>query len=211
MPNRGFDRDYFDRYYERESSRVYGPAELERLAQGLLGMIRWLGGDVRSVLDLGAGAGFLRDWFRRNEASVRYHSVDASPYACERYGHEQRDIARWRGNERFDLVVCQGVLPYLSDEDAAAALDNIGAMAGGFLYLEAITARDLREVCDRDRTDVAVHPRTGAFYRERLSRHFVELGCGLFYAKTGRLVFYELEHSPVRARASAEEEEAMVS
>jgi len=214
MPNRGFDRDYFDRYYERESSRVYGPAELGRLAQGLLGMIRWLGGDVRSVLDVGAGAGFLRDWFQRHESSVRYVSVDASAYACERYGHEQRDIARWQSKDRFDLVVCQGVLPYLSDEDAASALDNIGAMTGGFLYLEAITARDLREVVDRDKTDVAVHPRTGAFYREQLSRHFVELGCGLFYAKTGRLVFYELEHSPAAAEtsiASTEDEEAIAS
>ncbi len=193
MLNQAFNADYFERYYERESSRVYGPEELGRLAQGVLGMIRWLGGDVRSVLDVGAGAGFLRDWFRRSEPSVRYTSVDVSSYACERYGHEQRNIARWHGEERYDLVVCQGVLPYLSDEDAALAIRNMAAMASGFFYVEAITARDLREVVDRDRTDVAVHPRSGAFYREHLGRHFNELGCGLFYAKTGRLVFYELE------------------
>ncbi len=193
MLNQAFDADYFDRYYEREGSRVYGPTELDRLAQGVLGMIRWLGGDVRSVLDVGAGAGFLRDWFRSREPHVRYTSVDASPYACERYGHELRDIARWRGSARYDLIVCQGVLPYLSDGDAALAIENMGSMSDGFLYLEAITARDLRDVVDRDKTDVAVHPRSGGFYREQLSRHFVELGCGLFYAKQGRLVFYELE------------------
>ena len=213
MPKRiGFDADYFDRFYESETSRVYGPAELGKLAQGLLGMIRWFGGEVGSVLDVGAGPGFLRDWFRRNEPDVRYVSVDASRYACERYGHELRDIARWRAKERFDLVVCQGVLPYLDDADAAAAIENIGAMSRGFLYLEAITSRDLREVCDRDKTDAAIQPRPGAFYRKRLSRHFVQLGCGLFYAKTGRLAFYELEHAEqARSPAKSGTEESVAS
>ena len=213
MPKRiGFDADYFDRYYESEASRVYGPAELARLAQGLLGMIRWFGGEVGSVLDVGAGAGFLRDWFRHNEPSVRYVAVDASPYACRRYGHEQRDIATWRAKERFDLVVCQGVLPYLDDAAASAALDNLATMSRGFLYLEAITTRDLREVCDRDKTDAAVHPRPGAFYRKALSRHFVQVGCGLFYAKSGPLAFYELECAePPGPSAVARKEGAVAS
>jgi hypothetical protein len=124
---------------------------------------------------------------------VRYRSTDASAYACERYGHERRDVARWRARERFDLVVCQGVLPYLDDGDCARAIANLGAMTRGFLYLEAITARDLREVCDREKTDVKVHARTGTWYRRELAKHFVPLGCGLHYAKDGRLVFYELE------------------
>lgn len=210
---RSFDADYFNRYYEREGSRVYGPAEIDRLARGVLGMIRWLGGEVQSVLDLGAGAGFLRDWFRTHEPATRYVSVDASAYACERYGHQRADIAGWRAKERFDLVVCQGVLPYLNDADAEAAIDNIGAMADGFFYLEAITARDLRDVCDTRKTDIAVHHRPGALYRAWVACHFVQLGCGLFYAKRGPLSFYELEHAEsvsVEA-ASATSSEAVAS
>jgi hypothetical protein len=129
---------------------------------------------------------------------VRYRSVDVSVYACARYGHEQRDISRWRDpNDTFDLILCQGVLPYLSDEQAAAAIDNLGAMCRGFLYLEAITARDIDEICDPAKTDLRVHRRTGAWYRARLGRRFDALGCGLFYAKQGPLAFYELEQSPI--------------
>ena len=65
------------------------------------------------MLDVGAGAGFWRDYLAEHEPEVRYRSIDASPYACERYGHERRDIASFRDGGRYDLVVCQGVLPYL--------------------------------------------------------------------------------------------------
>ena len=118
-----------------------------------------------------------------------------SPYACQKYGHELHDIAHWRGRERFDLVVCQGVLPYLEDDDAARAIENIAAMCRGFFYLEAITKRDLTEVVDRSRTDTTVKARSGSWYKSRLAKHFVPLGCGLHYAKNGPLVFYELERA----------------
>lgn len=188
-----FDRAYYRRFYESRRTRVMGAAEVGRLAQGVTGLIDWFKGDLRTVLDVGAGTGLWRDWFKKNRKGVRYRSTEVSAYACEKYGHEQRDIARWRGKEKFDLIVCQGVLPYLGDDDAAAAIANIGAMAGGFLYLEAITKRDLATVCDRSKTDVGVHARPGSFYEKRLARHFVRLGCGLYYAKRGPLAFYELE------------------
>jgi Methyltransferase domain len=191
-----FDAAYFDRFYGSRKTRVHGPAEVARLARGVTGMIGWFGGELRSVLDVGAGAGLWRDWFAKHREGVRYLSTDVSAYACERYGHERRDVTRWRGRERFDLVICQGVLPYLPDEDAGRAIENIAAMCRGFLYLEAITVRDLMEVCDREATDVAVHVRSGAWYRERLDAHFTTLGCGLFYRQGGPLRFYELEHAP---------------
>jgi cyclopropane fatty-acyl-phospholipid synthase-like methyltransferase len=188
-----FDAAYFDRFYEDKKTRVHDKARIAELCRGVTGMIGWLGGDLESVLDIGAGPGLWRDWFAEHRKGVRYVSTDVSAYACERYGHVRRDIARWRGRERFDLVVCQGVLQYLSDDDAAQAIENIAAMCRGFLYLEAITKRDLEEVCDREATDVAVHLRTGAWYRKRLGARFRQAGCGLWYVKPGLLGFYELE------------------
>jgi predicted TPR repeat methyltransferase len=188
-----FDAAYFDRFYESRASRVYGKAQVAHLARAVSELIAWFGGDVRSVLDVGAGTGLWRDWFRRHRPRVRYVSTDVSAYACERYGHEQRDVARWRSKERFDLVVCQGVLPYLSDADCRRALANIAAMARGFIYVEAITQRDLTELCDREKTDVTVRARPAAFYRRALAKHFDPLGCGLHYVKNGPLGFYELE------------------
>jgi SAM-dependent methyltransferase len=192
----GFDAAYFERYYERGGTRVYGERQIANLARGVVGMVRWLGGDVESVLDVGAGPGFWRSFFQVEEPAVRYVSVDASAYACARYGHECRDIAQWRSSERFDLIVCQGVLPYLSDDDALRAIENIAAMTRGFLYLEAITLRDIDEVCDVSKTDVDVRRRPGDYYRHALTPHFTSLGLGLFYAKSGPLRFYELETVP---------------
>jgi hypothetical protein len=193
MRKAAFDRAYFQRYYEREQTRVHGRKQIARLARGVMGIISWLGGNVESVLDVGAGAGLWRDWFKRHRPEVRYVSVDVSAYACERYGHELRDVSQWRAEERFDLIICQGVLPYLDDDAAERAIHNLGAMARGFLYLEAITSGDLRDVCDLDMTDVAVHPREGSWYRQRLGRHFRQVGAGLYYSRSGWLRFYELE------------------
>ena len=191
MPS--FDEAYYRRFYGSKKTRVSTPEQVGHLCAGVVGMVRWFGGDLGTVLDVGAGVGLWRDWFKKHARGVKYRSTEISDYACATYGHEKRDIATWRARERFDLVVCQGVLPYLSDEDASAALENLAAMTRGFLYLEAITARDLESVCDRELTDVSVHGRPGSFYLTRLRRSFRRVGCGLFVRKDGPLHFYELE------------------
>jgi len=190
-----FDARYFRRYYESLGSRVYGANQIAQLAQGVTGLVGWFGGDLDSVLDVGAGIGLWTDWFAVHRPGVRYVSVDVSEYACAKYGHERRDIVRWRSKRRFDLIVCQGVLPYLDDSECETAVSNMAAMCKGFLYVEAITARDLRDVCDRNRTDVTVRARSATFYRRLLNRHFEPLGCGLHHIRGGDKVFYELERS----------------
>jgi len=188
-----FDASYFRRYYESRRSRVYSGEQIDHLARGVTGFIRWFGGGIEQVLDVGAGTGLWGEWFRAHMKEVRYRSIDVSDYACAKYGHERRDIARWRGKETYDLVVCQGVLPYLDDLACAKAVANMASMCRGFLYLEAITARDLRDVCDRTRTDVRVQPRTRGFYRRILTQHFEPLGCGLHHVRGGSGLFYDLE------------------
>lgn len=188
-----FDAAYFRRFYEGPR-RAHSAREVARLASGVDGLAAWLGVEIGSVLDVGAGAGLWRAWFRRHRPRVRYRSIDVSPYACERYGHELRDVSRWRARGRFDLVVCHGVLQYLDDRAAARAIDNLGAMTGGLLYLEAITRGDLA-VVDLDRTDTAIHLRTGAWYRHRLARHYVQVGAGLWAARRSGILLYELERA----------------
>jgi hypothetical protein len=188
-----FDAAYFRRFYESRRSRVYGREQIDFLASGVTGFVQWFGGRLESVLDVGAGIGLWKEWFRDNHPDVRYRSVDVSEYACKRYGHERRDISTWKAREKFDLVVCQGVVPYLDDEACEKALANMAAMCRGFLYLEAITSHDLREVVDRTRTDVTVRSRPASFYRKLLARHFDRVGCGLYYARGGDVVFYDLE------------------
>lgn len=196
-----FDQAYFDRFYESRRTRVHGATQVANLARAITGFFDWWSVPLTSVLDVGAGPGLLRDWFRARRPNVRYVSTDVSAYACERYGHEHRDITRWRANKRFDLVFCQGVLPYIDDAGVAKAIANLAAMCRGFLYLEAITRRDLDTVCDRALTDVAVHERPGSFYLKLLEPHFEEVGCGLYHRRGGPGRFYELEAPGVRTRA----------
>jgi predicted TPR repeat methyltransferase len=170
-------------------------AQIDHLARGVTGFAQWFGGEIERVLDVGAGTGLWGQWFRANMPAVEYRSIDVSDYACEKYGHERRDISKWRGRGKYDLIVCQGVLPYLADLDCTQAIANMSAMCRGFLYVEAVTARDLREVCDRSRTDVRVLARPAAFYRRALARHFEPLGCGVHHVLGGDKLFYDLERS----------------
>ena len=67
-----------------------------------------------SVLDVGAGKGYLAR-LAAISTRVSYHGIDASEYACRRYGHELADLATWQPPRKYDLVVCQSVLQYLDD------------------------------------------------------------------------------------------------
>ena len=195
-PPERFDEAYFERYYGDPKTRVQGPDEVAQLARAVAALAAFWGLPLETALDVGAGAGFWREALRRERPGLRYRGVDISPTACARYGHEPRDIGAWRADERFDLIICQGVLQYLDDRRAAQALENLSAMAEGLLYLEALTRQDVDEVVDLRRSDTAVNLRSGAWYRKRLAPHFVTLGCGLFYARRGEGVFFELEAGP---------------
>lgn len=188
-----FDASYYERFYGSPRTRVHSAAEVAKLCSAVVSFIEWWEHPLTTALDVGAGVGMWRDWFAKHRPGVSYRSTEYSAHACREYGHEQRDITKWRAEETFDLVVCQGVLPYLDDAGAAEAIENLAAMTGGFLYLEAITGRDIREVCDQSLTDVRVHERTGAWYRSRLAEHYVDVGCGIWCKKDSGVVFYELE------------------
>ncbi len=188
-----FSAAYYGKYYGSARTRVHGATEIARLCMAVTSMLDWWGAPIDSVLDVGAGVGLWRDWFAKHRPAAKYRSTEVSRYACAQYGHEQRDITKWKSEERFDLVVCQGVLPYLDDAGCAKAIDNLGAMTGGFLYLEAITKKDVREVIDDAKTDVKVNERTGAWYRARLKKHYTEVGCGLWAKLDAPVLFYELE------------------
>jgi Methyltransferase domain len=190
-----FDGSYYGRYYGDAKTRVHGAAEVARLCTAVTSLLDWWGAPLGSVLDVGAGVGLWRDWFAEHRPKTAYRSTELSPFACKSYGHEQRDITRWRAKDTFDLVVCQGVLPYIDDAGAEKAIANLAAMTEGFLYLEAITAKDIREVVDMHKTDVKVHGRTGVWYRKRLGEHYIEVGCGLWHRRGASFLFYELERA----------------
>jgi len=186
-----FDARYYERFYGGADG-VHDPAQIAHLATAVHELCTWWGAAPDTVLDVGAGVGMWRDWYRRTHPEVHVLSVDISPYACERWGHELHDISTWVPAEPFDLVICHGVVHYLDDHAAEAAIDHLGTATSFVLYLELPTAHDLAEVVDPDRTDMAVHHRSGEWYRSRLTHHFRQVGAGL-WVKHGTVPMFELE------------------
>jgi SAM-dependent methyltransferase len=188
-----FDRDYYGRFYGDKG--VHDRERIAHLATAVHEMAAWWGTPIRSVLDVGAGTGMWRDWYRVAHPEVAVRSIDVSEYACATWGHERLDIADWRPTSTFDLVVCHSVLQYLADDAAMQAIDHLGAATTQVLYLEAPTTTDVLDMVDRERTDLQIFLRSGDWYRGLLRRHFRQVGAGMWVPLLG-VPMYELEAAP---------------
>ncbi|MDP2272643.1 MAG: SAM-dependent methyltransferase [Archangium sp.] len=189
-----FDEAYYRRFYKDPSTRVYDQKRHAHLISGVVGLIEWFGVDLIDVLDVGAGLGWWGQWLKKNRKGTTVISTELDREICRKYGHQQADISTFRLEKQFELVICQGVLPYITDATgASAAIENLAAMCGGFLYLEAITQDDMKDAIDAHRTDLRVELRPAAWYRKRLLPHFREVGGGLYAARRANLPFFALE------------------
>jgi hypothetical protein len=185
-----FDAAYYRTFYGR--SPVHTRRDIAHLAQGVVALAAWWKLPIRTVLDIGAGPGYWRDWFAEHRPRVRYRSTDISDYACRRYGHEHLDVSQWRPERANDLVVCQGVLHYLDARRADAAITNLIAATSGLLYLEAPTSEDRDDVLDTDTSDLHAVWRPARWYRQRLEVGFIQAGAGL-WVRRGAVHLYALE------------------
>jgi len=194
MPRSEFDDEYYRKFYDDDP--VHTASKIATLASAVHSLADWWDIPIESVLDIGAGPGYWRDWYASNHPSVTYVSTDVSAHACEQYGHEQRDIVTWTPETSFDLVVCHGVLHYIPSRQAEVAIENIASACHGLLYLEAPTSWDLDNVVDQEATDMSVTRRSARWYRQRLAPHFVQIGAGIWVSRRRGLPLYELEHAP---------------
>lgn len=188
-----FDAAYFKRFYGRRP--VNTRRQVTHLAAGVFALASWWRIPIRSVLDVGAGKGYWRDWLSATHPTVTYHSIDASEYASSRFEHELADVASWQPRRRHDVVVCQSVLQYLDDPSAAKAITTLAAACRGLLVFYAPTVADRDGVIDPSNTDLDVHWRTGQWYRKRLAVGFTEIGGGIWLSRECPAVFYELERA----------------
>lgn len=188
-----FDESYYQRFYKDRRTRVADRKSCEVLAGFVFSYLDYLEIPVEKVLDLGCGTGLWRREVRQRYPDALYTGVEKSEYACRKYGWEPGSVVDYRSEEDFDLVICQGVLQYLKDDEAEAALENLSRLAKTALYLEALTVEDWERNCNRERTDGQVHLRSAAWYRKRLRSRFRNCGGGLFLAKGSTAVLYELE------------------
>jgi len=191
-----FDRDYYQRFYLDPKTRVTDRAALDKLGDFVCGYLRYLPIRVERVLDVGCGIGLWRDVITRHFPAARYQGVEVSEYLCERYGWEQGSVVDYTSRTRFDLVICQGVLPYLDARAAKRAIENLGALTRGALYLEAVTREDWDGgVLDKRRTDNAMLLRSARWYRRALAPHFTGAGGGVWVSRRAKVSLFALEQS----------------
>lgn len=189
-----FDAAYYRRWYGKRP--VQSAARIGHLADATLALAKWWGIPIRSVLDVGAGPGWWGRHLAEHHPKIRYTGVDVSAHAAARYGHECRDISTWMPAKQYDLVVCQGTLHYLDDDQFGAAIENLAASTRGLTLLEIPTADDLDDgTIVAEASDLDAHWRTAAWYRRRFRRHLCELGCGLHIPNDSPHRFYALEQA----------------
>ena len=189
-----FDEAYYQRFYFDKKTSVVDPQHMERLGTFVCSYLQYLRIPVRRVLDMGCGIGLWRDVLARHFPNASYHGVEFSEYLCERYGWERGSVVDYRSPQPFDLVICQGVLPYLSPADLQRALHNLGQLSRGALYLEAVTREDYdRDPIAEDLTDPRLLRHRAQLYRRGLSGNFTSLGGGLWLSHRAEVPMFELE------------------
>src|SRR5262249_31250749 len=151
-----------------------------------------LGVSVSRVLDVGCGLGWTLNALGRLHPRARLVGVEASEYLCRTRGWQRGSVVDWRARTPFDLVVCDDVLPSLTDRDCARAIANLAKLCRGALFVGILTREDWQR-CDRRRTDRHVHLRPASWYRKRLERHFVPVGGGLYLKRPLDVTLWSLE------------------
>ena len=187
-----FDRAYFDRFYRHPDTRAASEYDAEIEAQFVAAYLRHLDVEVQRIVDIGCGLGRMLNALAGLFPGAVVHGVDSSDYLCRTYGWEQAALPDFAPGRPFDLVVCQDVLAYLDDSEAATAVVTLGRIARKALYFGALAAEDLA-LCNPARTDTDVYLRPASWYRRRLGRRFEPVGGGLWLKKPVDAVIWTLD------------------
>lgn len=191
--NFSFDQAYYQRHYGDEGSRVESDSEVAARGDYVFAYLKYIGQPVKRVLDLGCGVGHWCEIIGQHFPKASYQGVEVSEYLCQRYGWQNLSIEKFKSEEKYDLVICQDVLQYLSATAAVQAIKNFNKLCRGVLYLQAMTKGDWEENCDQDFSDGDVYLRSAEWYRQRLHKNFINAGGGCFVSRKSKIVLYDLE------------------
>jgi hypothetical protein len=107
-------------------------AQFDRIAEAIVREIR-----PQTTLDVGCAIGLLVETLRQR--GIEAYGVDVSAYAIEQVHPSVRAYCRIGGatepfGRRYDLITCIEVLEHMQPEQAAPAIANLCAHAGGVLF-----------------------------------------------------------------------------
>ena len=194
-----FDEAYYQRYYFNKKTSVVDPEHVQRLGAFVCSYLQFIRVPVARVLDIGCGIGLWRDVVQRHYPHAEFHGVEYSEYLCGRFGWERGSVVNYTASKPFDLVICQGVLPYLSAADVKLATRNLARLSTGALYVEAVAREDFeQDIVDDELTDPRLFKHRAQLYRQGLNEGFVELGGGVWLSRKADLPVFALERASER-------------
>ena len=193
-----FDASYYARFYEDYKTRVTSIEATVVLVRFVVAYLRYIGIEPRKVLDVGCGLGLWRTALEEiipefSTRSYKYFGVEVSDAACDRFGWQKLDISAAAPRGRFDLVICAGVLQYVSDRYVGRALANLAQCCRGAVYLQIATKEDWATTMNQTASDQEIYLRPVRWYLGRIMRHFMHCGGGIFVPRSTTLPFWELE------------------
>ena len=186
-----FDAAYYDRFYRNPKTRATSPQEQDLQAQFIASYVRYLAIPISHIIDIGCGLGTLLGSLQQAFPDAVCTGVEVSEYMCETYGWTQGSAVDYH-SEPQDLVVCSDVLGYLDDTMCSKAIDNLARLTGSALYLSVLTQEDM-DICDTEHTDMSQQVRPYTWYRQRLDKHFIGAGGGLFLRKPLDVPLWRME------------------
>jgi SAM-dependent methyltransferase len=181
MGRKTYDEAYFTKWYRDPRTRVHTPDSVRRKVRMVLGVAEYfLGRELRTVLDVGAGEGTWGVELRRLRPGLRYVGIDPSEYVVARHGRRRNiklgsfeKLHTMNLGRGYDLVVCADVLQYIPDAELKRGARHIAGLIIGVAFLESYTTGD-----DMEGDLEGWHPRSKSKYR----RIFADAGlvaCGL--------------------------------
>ena len=192
-----FDAAYYERFYANKKTCVSDQKAVNTLGSFVVSYLKFLDVTVESVLDLGCGLGHWQKVARKHFPRAPYVGVEFSAFLCQEHGWKQGSVVDYDDGKQHDLVICQGVLQYLSAKDCRKAIKNLNRRCSAVLYLQALTDNDWKENADQSVTDGKVFLRSAKWYQKHLAPHFISLGGGLFLKRDLDVVLFDLEHLSV--------------
>jgi len=165
---KAYDEAYFTKWYRDPRTRVHTPDSVRRKVRMVLGVAEYfLGRELRTVLDVGAGEGTWGVELRRLRPGLRYVGIDPSEYVVARHGRRRNiklgsfeKLHTMNLGRGYDLVVCADVLQYIPDAELKRGARHIAGLINGVAFLESYTTGD-----DMEGDLEGWHPRSKSKYR----------------------------------------------
>jgi len=195
----GFDKEYWLKNYS-QPKEMDGIGNAKVHARYLKSYFELEQIEVKTILDLGFGLGYMSQAMIRAFTPWRYYGIEPSAHAYElgakrlrksspsRMKTECVDLFTWAKNQTaearwFDLTICTSVFQYLSDDELLQIMPILARLSR-YLYLTVPTDVELdKQINELKFFDEYALRRSKEFYFDLIGSHFTLISSRLWESK----------------------------